>query len=128
AEGVTIDFEQAWSRGRFSLAEQEYVDQETFITVRLREELEKGPQERIDLDLFMEHCSEERLYRAADRLGVIKIKEGWKGAWVWMLPEHFPAWEAERAKRREEEARERRKRRKKLKADSRRRRRKTAAK
>jgi putative DNA primase/helicase len=105
------------SAARFNLAEQRYRDTEHHITVRLRETLSKGPKERSDLDLFL-GVSEEQLYRAGDRLGVIKIKDGFWTGWIWMLPEHYPQWQIdnEQKKREQREERKRRKREKLRKA------------
>lgn len=99
AEPVTMSFQMACG-GRFNRAQQEYSDTENHITVRLQEELTAGPQSRQYLNLVVPG-SEEQQYRAADRLGIIKVKEGYVGGWLWMLPEHFPNWQAEREKQRQ---------------------------
>jgi hypothetical protein len=54
--------------------------------------------------------TEQQQYRAAEKLGILKVKEGFDGGWVWMLPKHFAAWESGRVER--EEERKKRKRRK----------------
>jgi hypothetical protein len=62
---------------------------------------------------FFVYGSDDRLLRAAKRLRVVKQKIGYNGGWMWMLPEHFPAWQAEQAAKMERSAAERNERREK---------------
>jgi putative DNA primase/helicase len=80
---------------RFNLGEQKYRDGETFAMQRLREILSDGPMIKMLVSLNSP-LSEDQLYRAADRLGVVKVKDGFVGGWVWMLPEDVERWEQSR--------------------------------
>jgi len=82
-------------------AERKYQDDEDYFKVRLREELADGPQSRSLLEIILPG-SDQQQYRAADRLGVIKAKGGYEDGWVWMLPEHFPKWQAEQDAKRQQ--------------------------
>jgi len=77
--------------GAFNKAAQTYRDEESYALKRLREALTEGPVEQKWLfSLFRPPCvSDPQLYRAADKLGVIKMKESYSNtSWVWALPEH----------------------------------------
>jgi putative DNA primase/helicase len=91
----------------FRASEQSYRDSEGYVTARLREVLSDRPQNRSLINLLI-HASEAQLYRAAKRLGVITSKPGFYDGWAWMLPEHFPAWQAEREQREQAQKLERR--------------------
>jgi hypothetical protein len=97
------------AKSAFRVAEQNYRDSENHIVTRLREVLSGGPKERIFLDLLIA-ASESQLYRAAKRLGVVTDKPGFYDGWTWMLPEHFPQWQAEQEQRKVAEKLERRRR------------------
>jgi hypothetical protein len=91
----------------FSLAAQNYRDQESYAATWLRERLISGPVKRKDLwlDLILAHLSEPQLYRAARRIGVVKTKCGFSAqTWIWSLPEH--ASEAESLASEEEGAKD----------------------
>ena len=97
---LAMTFQSACMRSpRFSFAEQSYRDDADHVTKRLREELSSGPQPRLLLMMSVPG-GEAAHYRAAERLGVLKVKTDYYGGWMWMLPEHFSIWEAERARRR----------------------------
>lgn len=87
---------------RLSRGEREYQDDEDYFTSRLREELSDGPQPRSVLELTLPGTDQQQ-YRAADRLGVIKVKGGYEDGWIWMLPEHFQNWQAEQDAKRQQQ-------------------------
>lgn len=87
-------------RAGLRVSEQEYRDQQDFCATRLREVLSDGPQERFGLSVG---CSPTELYRAAERIGVIKHKKGFQGEWIWMLPEHEADWLARQQRRAEQD-------------------------
>lgn len=109
-EPVTMTFQEACARSpRFLLAERKYRDTEDFVTKRLAEELAHGPINSLTLRLHVPG-TEEQQARAAERLGVKKVKDGFIFGWNWMLPQHYPAWKAQRDKQRADEERERKQR------------------
>jgi len=91
---------------RVTASERQAQDALDHITVRLKEKLTDGPQSYFWLRMESPG-TEQQQYRAADRLGVIKAKGGYDNSWYWMLPEQYPAWQAEQEKRREEQKRAR---------------------
>jgi putative DNA primase/helicase len=106
ATGLSMDTALAPAH-RFDLKEQKYRDHESHCAIWLREELCKGPMDREILTMRAIRFSEDQLYRAADRIGVLKIKGSFNGGWVWMLPEQYDDWhqmstKMERARKREE--------------------------
>jgi putative DNA primase/helicase len=89
-------------RAGFRLSEQEYRDKEEFVTTKLREVLAIGPVKR-EFFLWLVPGNESQLYRAAERLGVVKHKDGFRGEWYWMLPEHEANWLARDRRNSEEQ-------------------------
>jgi hypothetical protein len=97
---VTTAVEQALAgTAKFRVSEQLYRDNENFITTKLRETLADGPKHREMIGMLVSG-TEQQLYRAAERLGVVKRKTAYE--WHWMLPEHVAKWEAEQQQRRSE--------------------------
>jgi hypothetical protein len=94
---VTTTFEGSRER-RLDPAEREMQDKESYVMERLREELVDGPKERSLLKMVLTG-TEQQQYRAAQKMGILKLKEGYKGGWVWMLPEHLADWEAGKGER-----------------------------
>jgi hypothetical protein len=105
AELLPMSF-QSFCNRKLSSADRQYFNTENHLTVRLQEELAAGPQERQWLDLMIPG-SEEQLYRAAERLGVIKIKASYTAGWLRMLPDHYPAWQARQKIEQQQQKRER---------------------
>lgn len=88
---VKTSVEQALvGSSKFSFSQQLYYDDEQFATQKLQELLSDCPLDpymlRQLIGVAMPH-----LYRAADRIGVIK-RRGSEG-WCWMLPQHVASWE-----------------------------------
>jgi putative DNA primase/helicase len=78
--------------GTFSAAAQAHRNNENYADTWLRERLEEGPKKRDALFLSVLRpagMSDQQLYRSAQRLGVIKTKQGVSSdSWLWSLPEH----------------------------------------
>lgn len=76
----------------FNVAAQEYRNGENYADTWLREQLSNGPMKRGDLFHFMIRpygVSDQQIYRGAERLGVLKSKQGYSSdSWFWALPEH----------------------------------------
>jgi hypothetical protein len=73
-------------------ADRAYRDSENYAETWLRQALEEGPRPRSSFfPFFMRplEISDQQLYRAAERLGVVKVKESLSNdSWLWALPEH----------------------------------------
>jgi hypothetical protein len=106
-EAAKTSLQKLIGSGKFSGVEQEYRDREEYVTEKLQEILADGPVRRSSMEFFV-YGSDDRMLRAAKRLRVVKQKVGYNGGWVWMLPEHFPAWQAEQAAKKEQAAAQRR--------------------
>jgi hypothetical protein len=110
---ITISAEKALAgSSKFSISEQHYHDTEQYVTERLRELVSDSPR-RVQLLKFSVGASEAQLYRAAERIGVIKRKDAYE--WHWMLPEHVSKWE-ERQRREQADRAEARRQRKNQRA------------
>lgn len=91
---------------RFCAAAQSYQDKEAFTMERLREVLADGPVARTSI-MIQVSATEQQLYRAGRRLGVVSEKKGFLNGWTWMLPEHYAQWQADQIERQRQEAAER---------------------
>jgi hypothetical protein len=78
----------------FNTAAQEYRDGEHFADTWLRERFSNGPLKREDIFGIWTRprcLSDQQVYRAAQRLGVAKVKFGFSDGCLWALPEHTDA-------------------------------------
>jgi putative DNA primase/helicase len=78
----------------FNTAAQEYRDGEHYADTWLRERLSNGPLKREDIFGIWTRprcLSDQQVYRAAQRLGVAKVKVGFSDGCMWALPEHTDA-------------------------------------
>ena len=98
----------------FNAAAQEYRDGERYADTWLRELLSNGPLKRGDVFARWTRpfgMSDQQVYRAAQRLGVAKVKTDFSDGWMWALPEHTDALMAqvgaEKERQQEERAKER---------------------
>jgi putative DNA primase/helicase len=98
----------------FNTAAQEYRDGEHYASTWLRERLSNGPLTRDDVFARWARpfgMSDPQVYRAAQRLGVAKVKTGLSNTWMWALPEHTDALMAqvgaEKERQQEERGKER---------------------
>jgi hypothetical protein len=114
ADPVTQTLDEVMTGGQLNLAVQEYRNGESFADTWLHEQLTGGPRDRNEFFEFLsrpDNISDPQVYRAAARLGVVKIKHGFSNnRWTWCLPEHTARAyaEIEAEKRREEQADRRR--------------------
>ena len=108
---------EALAPARLTAAEREAQDELDYVATRLKQYLSGGPKLQFCLRLQVPGTDRHQ-YRAADRLGVIKAKGA--DAWYWMLPEHFPKWQAKQDERRaaQKRARQERKNRRRSKVRS----------
>ena len=78
-------------RKTLSAADRVYRDSENFAESWLRQELENGPRRRDSFFTLFQRpfeISDQQVYRAADRLGVVKTKESLSNdSWIWSLPD-----------------------------------------
>jgi hypothetical protein len=115
ADPITQTIDEVLASGsHVHLPLQEYRNGENYAATWLHETLADGPRPRSDIfsPLFRPDCiSDPQVYRAAERLGVVKIKRNFSGNWTWCLPDHAERAQVEIAEERERKNGNKRKRR-----------------